>query len=124
MSETVTAAPAKPASTAASAIAFRPENSRAGMDAGGVLLILAALLAAAVALLWFARRKGWLERWIGPVAPARAEGRMLRIERSLRVSPRTVVHRIIDGASAYLVVESTANVCVREIAADAEAIDD
>lgn len=121
----VPTASAKPAQSSAShGIAFRPEGASAAADATGVLLALAALLAAAMVALWFAKRKGWLERWLGSVGPAQAGAQSLRVERTLRLSPRTIVYRVADGKDSYLVVESSTNARLTVLAANGEGIGD
>lgn len=122
MSATATAKPAP--SVPAHGIAFRPEGASGAADATGVLFALVALLAAAVAALWFAKRKGWLDRWVGAGVVAKSGTASLRIERSLRLSPRTVVYRIVDGDAAYLVVESSANARLTALGAASEERED
>lgn len=102
------AAPAQTqASVAARPIRFREESGGVADSATGVLLVLALLLGGCLAALLWAKKKGWLDRWIaGPgAAPAGAGG--LRVEQALRLSPRTVLYRVGDGHERYLVVEST-----------------
>lgn len=89
------------------AIPYRESAEVSGGDIAGAFGFALLLLAAALALAWFARRKGWLQRW---GAAARTSGRpqlaSLRVEQALRVSPRTVLFRIADGDRTYLLAES------------------
>lgn len=89
-------------------IPYRNESGAVAMPALGALVATVLMLALFAAVLKFARRRGLLDRWI--VAPRVAEdGRpALRVEQSLRVGPRTTVHRIRDGERRYLLVESLA----------------
>lgn len=89
-------------------IPYRNESGTVAMPALGALVVTVLMLALFAAALNFARRRGLLDRWI--VAPRVADdGRpALRIEQSLRVGPRTTVHRIRDGERHYLLVESLA----------------
>lgn len=107
--EPATATP-KPAANSAAvpAIPFRPESRATASDAVGVLLLLVVLLAASTAALWFAKKKGWLDRWLAGVA-VKPEAPSLRLEHRLRLSPRTTLYRVSDERGAYLVVESSVN---------------
>lgn len=89
-------------------IPYRHESGAVAMPALGALVATVLLLAVFAAALKFARRRGLLDRWI--VAPRVAgDGRpALRVEQSLRVGPRTTVHRVRDGERRYLLVESLA----------------
>jgi len=89
-------------------IPYRNESGSVAMPALGALVATVLMLALFAAVLKFARKRGLLDRWI--VAPRVAEdGRpALRVEQSLRVGPRTTVHRIRDGERRYLLVESLA----------------
>ncbi|MGN6151017.1 MAG: hypothetical protein ACTHOH_03275 [Lysobacteraceae bacterium] len=89
-------------------IPYRSEKGAIGSPALGALAVTVLMLALVVAVLRFARAKGWLDRWI-VAPPVAADGRPpLRLERSLRVGPRTTVHRIRDGERSFLLVESLA----------------
>lgn len=89
-------------------IPYRSDHGSVAMPALGALVATVLVLALFLAALKIARSRGWLDRWI--VAPRVAEdGRpALRVEQSLRVGPRTTLHRIRDGERRYLLVESLA----------------
>jgi len=90
----------------ASAIPFRQDPGGAGSSVVGVLAVTVALLALLAAAAWYARRRGWLDRWAGPVS--RAQSPHLRMEQALRLSPRTTLYRVNHDGRTLLVVESTA----------------
>lgn len=96
-----------PASNAERAIPYRESAEVSGGDIAGAFGFALLLLATALGLAWFARRRGWLQRW---GAAARTAGRpqlsSLRVEQALRISPRTVLFRIADGERTYLLAES------------------
>ncbi|HEY2346791.1 MAG TPA: hypothetical protein VGH80_13095 [Xanthomonadaceae bacterium] len=96
------------AHVAVQAIPFRPESHGIASDAGSVLLALTALLAVFLVVLLFARKKGWLNRWIVDPAATGPSGTKLRVEQVLRLSPKTLVYRVSEGPERYLIVESTA----------------
>lgn len=94
-------------------IPFRAEGESLAGGAINALLVLVLLLAAVLAVLWTAKRKGWLEKWTGPVLPLQAPS--IRIEQRLRLSPRTMLYRVRDERSSYLVLESSVNAQLRPI---------
>jgi len=102
------AAPSSPHVAAGTPIPYRNESGTVAMPALGALVAAVLVLAVFAVVLKFARRRGLLDRWI--VAPRVADdGRpALRVEQSLRVGPRTTVHRVRDGERRYLLVESLA----------------
>ena len=92
---------------AAQPIRFRAEGGSVADSATGVLLVLALLLGGCLAALLWAKKKGWLDRWIAHAGAGAPGAGGLRVEQSLRLSPRTVLYRVGDGRERYLVVEST-----------------
>lgn len=93
--------------TPSQAIPFRPEYRGSGSNAADVLLILALLLGSFVAVLWFARKKGWLDRWIVAAPGVGATKRAgLELEQVLRLSQKSALYRVNDGNTRYLVLES------------------
>ena len=101
---------AESANGTAQTIAYRPENGIVADSALDVLLILVLLLGGALALTWFARQKGWLQRWTSGGALRSPTTPGLRVEQALRLSPRTTLFRVVDGKDRYLLVESTGTV--------------
>lgn len=89
-------------------IMFRPEGDGFATQAMNALLVLVLLLAACLALAWYARKRGWLMRWTvaaaQPGAPAR---KAMRVEQFLRLSPKTRMYRVSDSGRQYLVIESS-----------------
>ncbi|HEY2346302.1 MAG TPA: hypothetical protein VGH80_10525 [Xanthomonadaceae bacterium] len=98
------------AHAAAQAIPFRPESHGITSDAGSVFLVLTVVLAVFLIVLLFARKKGWLNRWIAEPAVTGPSGTKLRVEQVLRLSPKTLLYRVSEGPERYLIVESTAQV--------------
>lgn len=92
-------------------IPFRTSAATSGPEVFGLLVTTLLLLTAATAVLWFARRRGWLDRWVG-AAPAVAAPKQLVVLESLRINRQTTVHRVRDGRQVYLIAESTAQVQV------------
>jgi len=97
-------------------IAFREEGSSGGADAAQALGMTVLLLAVVLVGLYAARRRGWLQRWLGAAVLARpAPAQDQRLTGTLRLSPRTSVHRIQSGEGEYLVVESSAQVQLHHV---------
>lgn len=102
------ARPATTTATSATAIPFRPEADGVTSQMVDVLLVLALLLTACLGAVWFAKKHGWLDRWMGIAATGRASQAPMRVEQALRLSPRTTLYRVKDAGRGYLIVESTA----------------
>ncbi len=99
-----------PVAGTAQPIAYRPEASILADSAMDVLLVLVLMLSVVLALTWFAKQKGWLQRWTTATASRSATTRSLHVEQALRLSPRTTLFRVVDGTDRYLLVESTGTV--------------
>lgn len=93
----------------AAPIGFRDEHASVADSAVGVLLVLVVLLGACLGGLLFAKRKGWLNRWLPAPSGAADDASRLRVEQVLRLSPRTVLYRVADERNRYLILESTAS---------------
>ncbi|KRB02427.1 hypothetical protein [Lysobacter sp. Root690] len=93
----------------AAPIGFRDEHESVADSAVGVLLVLVVLLGACLGGLLFAKRKGWLNRWLPAPSGAADDASRLRVEQVLRLSPRTVLYRVADERNRYLILESTAS---------------
>ena len=96
--------------SARASIPYRHEGGGLVASATGALVVAALLLGGLYLALRFARQRGLLDRWIVamPAAAGAATPAPLTVERALRVSPKTSVYRIRDGARRYLLVESLA----------------
>lgn len=93
----------------AAPIGFRDEHESVADSAVGVLLVLVVLLGACLGGLLFAKRKGWLNRWLPAPSGAADDASRLRVEQVLRLSPRTVLYRVADERRRYLILELTAS---------------
>lgn len=92
-------------------IPYRHEGGGLVASATGAMVVAGLLLGGLYVALRIARQRGLLDRWIVAL-PTAASGAAapspLTVERALRVSPKTSVYRIRDGARRYLLVESLA----------------
>lgn len=100
------------ATTAAGAIPFRSNAVVSGGDLvnslGLTLLVLALLAATAV----YARRRGWLDRWIAPAGADERPRRQLSVVETLVLSRRTRLIRVRKGNQEWLLAESDGRVSV------------
>ncbi|HEY0502216.1 MAG TPA: hypothetical protein VGD42_01875 [Lysobacter sp.] len=105
------------AAAPASAIPFRQEAATGGAASlSGALLIAVAMLSVVAAAAWYARRRGWLDRWVGPAPSPRAQ--TLRVEQTLRLSPQTTLYRVVHEGEVLLVVESRVNARIERTSLD------
>lgn len=112
MTATATAPAPAPSSTGTTqAIPFRPEARSVAGSAVDALLVLSLLLVGCLALVWFAKKRGWLERWVVS-APSQSPSQALRVVQMLRLSPKTTLYRVSDEQGQYLVIESNLSVQV------------
>jgi hypothetical protein len=83
-----------------------------GQSISGALGVAVFLLAAAIALLWIAKKKGWLERWmsVAPASNAHVDG--MKVASIVRLSKHTVLYRIESGTEELVIVESDRNTTV------------
>jgi hypothetical protein len=95
-------------SVAVAPIPFRKTAAASGPEVFGVLVTTLLLLAIFAALAVFARRRGWLDRWVG-AAPSKSElKKKLAVTETLRISRKTTVYRVSDGDREFLLAESSA----------------
>lgn len=104
------AAPYK--STATAPIQFREEPAVGGKQLASTFSITFALLLLVWAIAHYARRKGWLDRWLPAGTSSRGADQGMWILRSRRISRQTVLHTVIDGDARYVLVESKSNVSI------------
>lgn len=101
-----------PANTSAPPIPYRTSAVVSGADVmsslGLTLLVLALLAAAAV----FARRRGWLDRWLPPAGHGDRPKRQLSVVEVLPLSRRTRLLRVRRGDREWLLAESEAGLQV------------
>lgn len=107
-----------PSATATVApIPYRDATPTGGPSIVGALTTTLLLLAAVAALALFARKRGWLDRWI---TQAPKTTRRVVVLESLPLSRHTRLFRVRDGERVYLLSESTAKVDVLDSAAATE----
>jgi len=106
MSPTASTAIASPG-VASAPIPFRKTSVTSGPEIFGTLLITLLVLAGFAGLAWYARRRGWLDRWISQAPSAVAGNRKLQVIEVLHVSRKTTVFRIRDGEQEMLLTESS-----------------
>ena len=109
------ASPQQQTSNAVAHIPFRQTSASAPQDLFGVLVATTLLLVLVAASLWFAKKKGWLVRWMAANVVAGQPGKPFRVENSVRLSRNTVLYRVEHGMDRYLIVESDRNINITRV---------
>jgi len=103
-----------------SSIPFRHTSIASASELSGILIATVLVLSVFAASAWFARRKGWLDRWSTDAGKSRVSGRSLVVLEVLRISRRTTVYRIASGKQEFLVAESSSPVALTATSAEQE----
>ena len=93
-----------------SAIPFRQDSAVSMPEVGGLLLTTVLLLAAFYVIAWYAKRVGWLDRWMGARGATSDTQRKLAVIERMAMSRKTVLYRVRDGENEFLLVESSASI--------------
>lgn len=96
------------ASGSTRAIPFRDDGGSAASSITAALLVTVLMLALLALAAIYARKRGWLDRWVGQTRAAHAKPSM-QVAQVLRLSPRTTLYRVHDGTRVLLVLESAVN---------------
>lgn len=92
--------------TSAAGIPYRHESVDMAGSALDALLVAVSLLAGCLAALWYAKKRGWLSKWIAPIRAGSGASDMELVQ-ALRLGPKTTLYKVRDGARDYVVLEST-----------------
>lgn len=106
----VPAQPAHKPTSTSTPIPFRESAATTTPEVVGILAITLLLLAAFGGLAWYARRRGWLDRWSTKRSLRSAGQEGLAVVDTIRLSRKSTLYRITDGSREYLLVESELNV--------------
>lgn len=101
-------------------IPFRKTSVVSGSEVFGMFITTALVLAALAALAWFARRRGWLERWTVGTTSAPGGKRSLTVLEVLRISRKTTLYRVSNGKHEFLLAESNGQIQLSPAHVDAE----
>jgi flagellar biogenesis protein FliO len=111
----------KPASTtSAQPIPFRKEGITNTPEVFGLLVTTLLLVGIFAGLAWFARRQGWLDRWVGPKPDSQSIKKKIVVLEAQRISQKTTLYRISNGDNEYLLAESTMQIQLVKKAAEKE----
>ncbi len=91
-------------------IPFRKEGITNTPEVFGLLVTTLLLVSIFAALTWFARRQGWLDRWVGPKPNAKNDKKKMVVLEVQRISQKTTLYRIGTGDEEYLLAESSMQV--------------
>lgn len=108
--------PSTPAKTAQAApIPFRESSPTSTPQVVGLLTTTLLLLGIFYAVAWYARKAGWLDRWIGPRPQAGDKTRQLAVLERLMISRKTTLYRVRHGDREFLLAESSTPVHLSEV---------
>ncbi|MGH8050435.1 MAG: hypothetical protein ACREPB_07245 [Arenimonas sp.] len=102
--------PVSATTTSKQPIPFRKEGITNTPEVFGLLVTTLLLVAIFAAIAWFARRQGWLDRWVGPKPHAQSDKNKIAVLEVQRVSQKTTLYRISSGDDEYLLAESSVQV--------------
>lgn len=88
-------------------IPFKADGSE-GVPGGHPMLLFVLIIAGIFLGLREAKKRGWLDGWIVQ-KPAVLAGPAMRLEQTIRLSPKTVIYVLSDLRDKHVVVESSAN---------------
>ena len=91
-------------------IPFRKEGITNAPEVFGLLVTTVLLVSLFAALAWFARRQGWLDRWVGPKPASQSDKKKIAVLGMQRLSQKTTLYRIASGDSEYLLAESSVQI--------------
>lgn len=96
------------AQSASTAIPFRSEDSGVGAHVMSSLGVAVVLLVALWVGALYARRRGWLTRWIAPASGTPSQPR-LQVAARLRLSAKTVVYEVLSADQQRILVTESAS---------------
>lgn len=91
---------------------FRESSAVSSGDITSIFLITALLLASFSALAYYAKQKGWLQRFFGKSNLLRSESEHFKVSEVMRISKHTTLYRIDDGGNEFILIESAINTTV------------
>jgi hypothetical protein len=107
------------------AIPFRKDTVASTPEVFSLLVITLIVLGLFACLAFYARRLGWLDRWVGPKPQSAINcGKKIVILETQRISQKTVLYRISNGDNEYLLTESSMQIqltqssCHKEVPRD------
>ena len=107
--------PVSPATATSQTIPYRTESPISAAKALSVFGLTVALLAAAVGVLLWGRRRGWLRPWLVPASSSSQERRALRVLGQIRLGQASQAFLIEADGSRLVVVESSRQVSLHAL---------
>ena len=92
--------------TTTQTIPFRKDSVTTAPEVLGLLLTTLLLVAVFAATALYARRRGWLDRWVGPKPSLQNNNRKIIVLESQSISQKTTLHRVSVGDNEILLAES------------------
>jgi hypothetical protein len=113
----MTSAPApllKPAGAKATAteqpIPFRQDSVVKSPEVFGLLMTTLIMMALFTALAWYARRRGWLNKWVGVMPQSTSTNKNIVVLEVQRISQKTTLYRVSNGEEIFLLAESSVQI--------------
>jgi flagellar biogenesis protein FliO len=94
-------------STSTQPIPFRKEGITNTPEVFGLLVTTLLLVAVFAVVAWYARRRGWLDRWVGPKPDLKSNNKKIVVLEARRISQKTTLYWISSGDNEYLLAESS-----------------
>ena len=107
---TVTTKDPAPTATVAAPIPFRSTSAVSAPELLWVFMITLLLLASVAALAAIAKRRGWLNRWLGRAGAEGKAAPQLEVLERLAISRQSTLFRVRHAQGELIVVESSAQV--------------
>ena len=96
--------------TSSQPIPFRKEGITNTPEVFSLLVTTVLLVAVFTLVAWYARRRGWLDRWVGPKPDSKSNSKKIIVLETQRISQKTTLYRISNGESEYLLAESSSQI--------------
>lgn len=101
----------KPATvTSSEPIPFRKDSVTNTPEVFSLLVTTLLLVSIFAALAWYARRRGWLDRWVGPKLHPTIQNKKIIVLETLRLSQKTTLYRVCNGDNEFLLAESSMHI--------------
>jgi flagellar biogenesis protein FliO len=88
-------------------IPFRQDSVAKSPEVFGLLMTTLLMLALFAALAWYARRRGWLNKWVGVTPQPTSTNKKIVVLEVQRISQKTTLYRISNGEEIFLLAESS-----------------
>lgn len=96
--------------TSSEPIPFRKEGITNTPEVFGLLVTTLLLVTVFTIVVWYGRRRGWLDRWVGPKPDSKSNSKKIVVLETQRISQKTTLYRISNGENEYVLAESSSQI--------------